>query len=245
MDLLGREDFELDRGVGLNRFLDVGDRVARQLPDALGALHDPEQARQDPQSGRVGQAASGEAGRPDFDLLGAEVLQAPIAERRQQVRPHDRFVAADRGRLAAAVLLEPAHVLGDRVGECGARADHPRELTAARLVEHVGEPPLGRALGEVAGARSPALGPRGSDAALTCRPSGRRYLAYQTSPREPRRRTTCPVGVLNRGLCEQRRRGRRRSTVHYSDDGRHSPPVWRPIGDQIGLRALTRGRGKP
>ncbi len=89
-----------------------------------------------------------------------------VAEGGEEVRLDDRVVVAHGRRLAGAVVLDPAQVLGRRVGERRAGADHPGQRAAARLVEQVAQPRLGRALRVEAGGRAPARRPRRPDALL-------------------------------------------------------------------------------
>jgi hypothetical protein len=63
------------------------------------------------------------------------------------------WVVAHGRRLAGAVVLDPAQILGSRVGEGRAGADHAGQRPAARRVEHVAHPRLGGALCVVAGGR--------------------------------------------------------------------------------------------
>jgi hypothetical protein len=50
-----------------------------------------------------------------------------------------------RRRLARPVVLDPPQVLGGRVGERRAGPDHSRQRPAARLLQQVAQPRLGRA----------------------------------------------------------------------------------------------------
>jgi hypothetical protein len=54
---------------------------------------------------------------------------------REQMQADDRPVILERGVLAATVLGDVAQILGGGVGERCARPHHPRQRTAARLVQ--------------------------------------------------------------------------------------------------------------
>ena len=143
------------------------DRVARQLPHAPGALHHAVEHGEDLELGAVVHpAAGGQAGGPALDALGRDVLEAARPEGGEQVGVDDRVVVAHGRRLARAVVLDPAQVLGSGVGERRAGADHARQRAAARLVEDVAQPRLGGALRVVARRRAPARRPRRADPLL-------------------------------------------------------------------------------
>jgi hypothetical protein len=65
-----------------------------------------------------------------------------------------------------AIVGQVAQVLVGGVRERSAGPHHPGQRAALRLVEHVPQPGLGRALGEVALGRPAALGPHLPDRAL-------------------------------------------------------------------------------
>jgi hypothetical protein len=154
------------------------------------------QASQDAKPGRVREASCGERGRPCFDLLGTDVLQALLAEGRQQVGAHDRLVAAQRRGLAGAVLLQPAHVVRGCVGERGAGADHSRQLAASRFGQHLVEPRLRRATGEEAWRGSTALAPCRSDAPFDLAAIREAVLGVPDAAAFASRRKTWPeIGV--------------------------------------------------
>jgi hypothetical protein len=100
--------------------------------------------------------ADGQAGGPPLDALGRDVLEPLISEGGEEVGLDDRPVVAHGGRLAGAVVLDPSHVLGGGVGEGHTGAHHAGQRSAARLIEQVAHPALGRALRVVAGGRASA-----------------------------------------------------------------------------------------
>src|SRR4051812_37650469 len=83
-----------------------------------------------------------------------------ITEGGEEVAPDDRVAVAHGGRFAGAVVLDPSHVFGRRVGEGGAGPDHAGQRAAARLVEQVAQPRLGGSLCEVARGGPTARPPR-------------------------------------------------------------------------------------
>jgi hypothetical protein len=127
--------------VRLDGLLDVGDRVARELPHALGALHDAVEDGQELELRAVVHLpVDGQAGGPALDSLGCDVLEAHRPEGGEEVGVDDRLVVAHRGGLPGAVVLDPAQVLRRGVGEGNAGADHAGQRAAARLVEEVAQP---------------------------------------------------------------------------------------------------------
>jgi hypothetical protein len=161
-DLVWREDLDLTR-LALRRLLDIVDRVRRQAPDLTRTHEDAVQHSEglDPRALR-----SIDRPKPCLDVLGRDVLDPPRPERRQQVRARDRVVRRHGRRLAPTVVLDVAQELGRRVGERRPGPDEPRQRPPARLGERVLEPGLGLALGQMAGRRPPALGPRRSELLL-------------------------------------------------------------------------------
>jgi hypothetical protein len=77
-----------------------------------------------------------------------------------------RAVAAQGRRLAAAVVLDVAQVLGGGVGECGTGPCQAGQRAAPRLVQCRPEPVLGEALREVTGRGPTALVPCGPELLL-------------------------------------------------------------------------------
>jgi len=97
-----------------------------------------------------------------------------------------RPVAAHRRRLAAAVVLDVAQVLGGRVGERCPGPHHPRQRPTTRLIKHVSQPVLGQALGEVPGRRPSAIGPGRPELLLDLAPVGEAVLGVPD-------RSACPL----------------------------------------------------
>jgi hypothetical protein len=216
----GGEDVDVG-AVRLDRFLDVGDRVARELPHALGALHHAVENGEDLElRAVVHPPADGEAGGPALDSLGRDVLESHLSEGGKEVGVEDRVVVAHRGRFAGAVVLDPAQVLGRRVGEGGAGADHAGQRAAARLVEQVAQPRLGGALREVAGRRATARRPRRPDALLDL-----------AAVREPVLRVP-DVAALRRAPVHVACRNPDHGPIMGSV-GTFLGPIWGPNGDQV------------
>src|SRR5262249_37949019 len=89
---------------------------------------------------------------------------------------------AERRRLAVEVVLDVAQVLGARIGEGHAGADHARQHASAGLVRRLAQPCLGAALREVAGPRATALRPDGTDRLLDLAPGGQAVLRSPHGP---------------------------------------------------------------
>jgi hypothetical protein len=167
INLLGRKDVDV-AARRLRVAFDLSRRVEREAPDPCGALEDAVQDHEDLVAAPIREPALGvalvlEGAEPALDLRWRDVLEAHVAKGREQVRVDDRAVVLHRGRLAAAVDLDVAQVLGCRVGEGCAGTNGARQRSAPRLVEDVAQPGFRRALGEVAGRRSPPGGPRRAD----------------------------------------------------------------------------------
>jgi hypothetical protein len=120
--------------------------------------------------------------RPTLDPLGGEVLESDVAEVRQDVVAEDRLVVAERGWLPLPVLLDVAQVFGAGIGDRRARADNARQRSGRRLGEDPAQPGLGRALGEVAGRRATARGPRRADRLLHLAAVGQSVLGAPDRP---------------------------------------------------------------
>lgn len=106
---------------------------------------------------------------------------------RRQLRSIRRFCRSRQPSIGSP-LLPGGHdgiatPLGASITQRGAGDDHPRQLAAARLGEHIVEPSLSAASGHLARRRPPR--PLHADPIFfwTCRPSGSRCFAYQAGPR--------------------------------------------------------------
>ena len=170
-DLVGREDVDPARRRCRARAVDVAHRVGVELPDAAGALHKAVEDDDDLLLGAVRQRAiATELPRPALDELGRDVLQAPVAELRLQVGADDRPRVAQRARLALAVVLEEAQVLGAGIGERRAGAHGAGQRAGTRPDEHRVKPLLRQPPRVEAGRRTPATGPRRADLAVHLAP---------------------------------------------------------------------------
>ena len=182
-DLVGREHVDAARRRRRARAVDVAHRVGVELPDAARTLHEPVEDDDDLLLGAVGQRTiAPELARPALDELRRDVLQAPSAERRQQVVAHDRPRIADGARLALAVVLEEAQVLGAGVVERRAGAHGPGQRARARPDEHGVEPLLREATGVEAGRRPAASRPRRPDLAVHLAPVAEAVLGPPDRP---------------------------------------------------------------
>jgi hypothetical protein len=123
----------------------VGYRIGRQAMELARSLHAAVEQRDRLLAGAVGEPAA----RVDLDCrpalheLGSQILERDVAEVRQDVVAEDRDVVAERGRLALAVLLDVAQVLGASVSHRRAGADHAGLRSGRGFGEHAAEPCLG------------------------------------------------------------------------------------------------------
>lgn len=117
--------------MSVTRLFDVDHRVGRQPMEATRPGHD---AVQDREQLDLGPVAHPQGALPRLDALRGHVLEPQRAEGRQQVRPDDRAVVAERRRLAVQIVLDVPQVLVAGIGEGDAGTHHSRQDAGARLL---------------------------------------------------------------------------------------------------------------